>query len=109
QFSWRNPVPADRFFNSWNGRVTVRRVLIGLGRVERKKTASATGWKLPLDREVLFNALVATAVDGIIVIDEIGRMLVFSDSCERLFGYARSEVLGKNIKVLMPPPYHAEH
>ena len=39
----------------------------------------------------------------------MGRILVFSDSCERLFGYARGEVLGKNVKMLMPPPYHAEH
>lgn len=77
--------------------------------MNQEKTAAEKDWKLPLDREVLFNALVATAVDGIIVIDEMGGILVFSDSCQRLFGYARSEVLGKNVKMLMPPPYHAEH
>jgi two-component system sensor kinase FixL len=85
------------------------RVASGFGRVNQDKSGDAKGWTLPLDREVLFNALVATAVDGIIVIDEMGRILVFSDSCERLFGYARGEVLGKNVKMLMPPPYHAEH
>jgi len=77
--------------------------------VDPEKAAAEKDWKLPLDREVLFNALLATAVDGIIVISEMGRTLVFSDSCERLFGYARGEVLGKNVKMLMPPPYHAEH
>jgi two-component system sensor kinase FixL len=77
--------------------------------MDREKTSTEADWKLPLDREVLFNALLTTAVDGIIVINEMGRILVFSDSCERLFGYARSEVLGKNVKMLMPPPYHAEH
>lgn len=80
---------------------------MGAGSVE--KGATATDWKLPLDREVLFNAVLETAVDGIIVIDETGRILVFSDACERLFGYTRGEVLGKNVKMLMPPPYHAEH
>ena len=78
-------------------------------RVDREKAAAEMDWKLPPDREVLFNALLATAVDGIIVISETGGILVFSDSCERLFGYTREEVLGKNVKMLMPPPYHAEH
>jgi len=66
-------------------------------------------WKLPLDREVLFSALLATAADGIIVIDAPGRILVYSDACERLFGYERAEVQGRNVKMLMPPPYHADH
>lgn len=77
--------------------------------MDREKTAAEKDWKLPLDREVLFNALLATAVDGIIVIDEMGLIRVFSNSCERLFGYTQAEVLGKNVKMLMPPPYHAEH
>ena len=77
--------------------------------MDRAKTAAGDDGKLPLDREVLFNTLLKTAVDGIIVIDETGHILVFSDACERLFGYPRGEVLGKNVKMLMPPPYHAEH
>lgn len=77
--------------------------------MHRDKDAAAADCGLPLDREVLFNALLATAVDGIIVIDERGRILVFSDACERLFGYMRGEVVGKNVKMLMPSPYHAEH
>jgi two-component system sensor kinase FixL len=84
-------------------------LFLGFGHVDREKAAAGAERKLHLDREVLFTALVATAVDGIIVIDEMGAILVFSDSCERLFGYGRSEVLGKNVKMLMPPPYHAEH
>jgi two-component system sensor kinase FixL len=77
--------------------------------VDREKNASSAEWSLSLDREVLFNALLATAVDGIIVIDADGRILVYSNACERLFGYERAEVLGKNVKMLMPPPYYADH
>jgi two-component system sensor kinase FixL len=61
------------------------------------------------DSDVLFNALIATAVDGIMIIDEMGLIRVYSDACERMFGYGRNEVVGQNVKVLMPLPYHSEH
>jgi len=54
-------------------------------------------------------AIVETAVDAIITIDERGTIDSFNPAAERLFGYARDEVLGKNISQLMPSPYHEEH
>ncbi|HWA88779.1 MAG TPA: PAS domain S-box protein [Rhizomicrobium sp.] len=59
--------------------------------------------------DVLFNTLIATAVDGIMIIDEMGLVQVYSDACERMFGYAGDEVVGRNVKMLMPPPYHEQH
>lgn len=61
------------------------------------------------DGGALFRALIATSVDGIMVIDERGTVLVYSDACARLFGYDASEVLGKNVRMLMPEPYRGEH
>ena len=61
------------------------------------------------DREILFRALLATAVDGIVVIDPLGTISIFNAACEKLFGYRPEEVLGKNVKMLMPAPYHEEH
>ena len=57
----------------------------------------------------LFRALIATAVDGIMVINERAAVLVYNNACAGLFGYAPEEVLGCNVKMLMPQPYHAEH
>ena len=57
----------------------------------------------------LFRMLIATAVDGIIVIDADGIVHVFNAACEGLFGYAPSEIIGQNVKMLMPAPYHEEH
>jgi two-component system sensor kinase FixL len=57
----------------------------------------------------LFHALIATAVDGIMVIDEGADVQFYNAACEKLFGYAASEVVGRNVKMLMPAPYRAEH
>ena len=57
----------------------------------------------------LFEALIAFAVDGIMVIDQKGVVHVYNRACERLFGYAADEVIGQNVKMLMPAPYHDEH
>ena len=61
------------------------------------------------DGNSLFDALIATAVDGIMVIDERGIVRVYNKGCERLFGYEAGEVIGRNVKMLMPEPYHSEH
>lgn len=61
------------------------------------------------DDDLLFEALIATAVDGIMVIDEQAIVRIYNKACERLFGYEASEVIGRNVKMLMPEPYHGEH
>jgi PAS domain S-box-containing protein len=59
--------------------------------------------------ETQLRAVVNHAIDGQITIDEYGNVEAFNPACERMFGYTSSEVLSKNIKILMPEPYHGEH
>ncbi|HUA54211.1 MAG TPA: PAS domain S-box protein [Candidatus Sulfotelmatobacter sp.] len=61
------------------------------------------------EREARLNAVIDTAVDGIIIIDGTATVQVFNRACEALFGYRAAEVIGQNVKMLMPDPYHAEH
>ncbi|MEW5424726.1 PAS domain S-box protein [Amorphus sp. 3PC139-8] len=50
-----------------------------------------------------------TAVDGIIVADETGCILVYNKACEKLFGYAATEMIGRNVKAIMPAHFAREH
>jgi PAS domain S-box-containing protein len=54
-------------------------------------------------------AVVETAVDGFILIDSRGRILLFNPACERLFGYRADEVFHENVKILMPQTYSLHH
>jgi two-component system, LuxR family, sensor kinase FixL len=56
-----------------------------------------------------WRSIIESAVDGIIVIDERGRLEAFNPAAQRLFGYTEDEVLGRNVNVLMASPYHEEH
>jgi PAS domain S-box-containing protein len=50
-----------------------------------------------------------TAVDGVILIDAHGEIMTFNPACERLFGYSADEVIGRNVRMLMPQPYRGQH
>jgi PAS domain S-box-containing protein len=58
---------------------------------------------------IRFSALVRTAPDAVIVIDEKGTITSFNPAAESMFGYTPHEAIGSNIKILMPEPYHSEH
>ena len=61
------------------------------------------------DREKRLKALIETAVDGVMIIDAMGIVQEFNPACERLFGYSADEVVGNNVRMLMPAPYREEH
>jgi len=56
-----------------------------------------------------FKALLDAAVDAIIVIDHRGTVEEFSLAAERMFGYSADEVIGHNVKLLMPEPFRSAH
>jgi len=72
--------------------------------VERKRAEEKTK-----ESENRLDAVVNTAVDTIIVIDERGIIQLFNPAAERLFGYSTQEALNQNVKMLMPEPYRSEH
>jgi PAS domain S-box-containing protein len=54
-------------------------------------------------------AVLNAAVDAIVLIDTAGIIQSVNPSVQRLFGYTSEELVGQNVKVLMPPPWREEH
>ena len=68
-----------------------------------------TAQKETLGNAKRLQAILDTAVDGIITIDTRGSVLSFNKRAQVIFGYFPHEVIGQNIKTLMPDPYQSEH
>src|SRR5690606_3510679 len=60
-------------------------------------------------REAHLRSILDTVPDAMVVIGESGVMQSFSHAAERLFGWSAHEVIGKNVKMLMPSPDRENH
>lgn len=78
-----------------------------------KITRDITTWKQQSDQlqdsEARLQSVMNNVIDGIISINERGLVESMNTAAVKLFGYEPKEVLGKNIKLLMPSPYKDEH
>ncbi len=90
-------------------------VAIGLGiavvgerHLADRRAGEASGRDLRA-REAHLQSILDTIPDAMIVIDEKGVMQSFSKAAERLFGCGAEEVIGRNVNMLMPPPYREAH
>jgi len=61
------------------------------------------------ESEAKIRAILDTAVDAIITIDETAIVQSFNPAAEAMFGYAADEVIGHNVKMLQPEPYRSQH
>lgn len=73
-------------------------------KTQKQKAASALQ-----EQEVRLRAILETAVEGIITIDDRGIIESVNLAAEKMFGYGSREIIGKNISMLMPMPHRAAH
>jgi two-component system sensor kinase FixL len=59
--------------------------------------------------EEVNRTILNTVIDGVITIDEKGRICAFNHAAERIFGYSAAEVMGQPVAMLMPDPFRSEH
>ncbi len=62
-----------------------------------------------MENAALLKAIIETAIDGIITIDERGKIETINPAACNLFQYSPAEVIGKNVNALMPSPYKENH
>lgn len=89
--------------------------LVGIGvfwrgeLLRRSRLAAAVNAEAAYAREAHLKSILDSIPEAMIVIDEHGIMQSFSSAAERQFGYGSSDVLGKNVNMLMPSPYRDAH
>jgi two-component system sensor kinase FixL len=81
----------------------------GFAMVTRDITEWITAEEALRTREAHLRSILETVPDAMVVIDEQARIQSFSATAVRLFGYGPDEVIGENIKILMPNPYREQH
>ncbi len=75
-------------------------------RTRTQRRLAATALRDSAER---LRAILETAVEGIITIDERGIIESFNLAAERIFGYKAHEVIGRNVSLLMPSPHREQH
>jgi two-component system sensor kinase FixL len=83
------------------GHLDGREILVGIvhGLTNRKLNEAL------IQREASLRSVLDTVPDAIITIDEAGLITSFNQTASNFFGYRASEVIGKNVNMLMPSPY----
>lgn len=90
-------------------------VVLGVGiawfgeRLRNARGAAAESTRATMAREAHLQSILDSVPDAMVVIDISGIIQSFSAAAERLFGYSSAEVIGKNVKILMPSPYREQH
>ena len=78
-----------------------------------QNNSDITGLKRAQDeiaaREAHLRSILDTVPEAMVVIDAKGAVTSFSAAAAQLFGYRPEDVIGRNVKMLMPEPYRAEH
>jgi two-component system sensor kinase FixL len=96
----------------WNGAAfaIIGGSLVALGewlrRMRRQLATAASDLRY---REAHLRSILDTIPDAMIVIDEAGLVQSFSAAAQRMFGYSADEILGNNVKTLMPSSYREQH
>lgn len=80
-------------------------MLLKLRQDDRSENVNADLEDMKIKLEAIFGGM----ADGLVLIDEEGRIQLFSAGAERLFGFKAEEVMDANVKILMPSPYRENH
>ena len=88
---------------------TQAELVVAIGSLQEQKDAAEAAEKASNDQAARIKAIVDNAIDAIITISPRGIVESFNMGAEAIFGYGAKEVIGENVKMLMPTPYRQKH
>jgi len=84
-------------------------IALGAQRVQRLWCRATEASDAVQEQEGYFRTVVSASLDAMIAIDETGRVTLFNQAAERMFGWSAQEMLGQPLDRLMPESYRAAH
>jgi len=93
-------------FRPWCRQLAIRSIQGAIWSAERERKEAVAN---AASHAARWQAIVDTATEGIVTIDATGLIETCNGAAERMFSYTASEVIGRNVSMLMPPPYRDEH
>lgn len=97
-------IPLDLSFSQTT--LNDKEIFIGVVRDRREEIDKKEELK---ESQEKLQSILDNVYEGIITINPKGTIDSYNKSSEKIFGYSLDEVLGKNVNMLMPEPYHKEH
>lgn len=83
--------------------------IVGVGMVVVDVTEQNQIERSHRESEERLRAILNTVVDSVITIDRRGNIMSVNQATTRMFGYTEADLIGQNVKILMPSPYREEH
>lgn len=84
--------------------------IFGLDRFRVKKTKQVeTALEISRESEARFRTLAQTASDAIITVNKDSRIVFVNDAAEKIFGFTEKELIGEDLKILMPGSLREKH
>lgn len=78
------------------------------GHIENGKDLHVLQMELDKERRIIQETL-EQAIDAVIIIDQDKLVRFYNSAAEKMFGYSRKEVLGKNVSLLVPLEHRSNH
>lgn len=78
-------------------------------KLEQSRLDITNASKKLAEESTKIKAIMDNVLEGIITINSDGLVQTFNEAAEGVFGYEADEILGKNVRVLMPEPYQGSH